>query len=217
MTKEAQLQVESNMPLVHWALRKYVSHDPGEYEDMVQEGYLALCLAVERFDVEAGVQFSTFATAYIVGWLKTYKNIKQQKYHGLGALRTYTDKKAQYSKAVRAGYSDEEALGISGMEKGDLIEFVEDSTTVFSCLQKEDNCFEEVELGVYLDEFLKYLQTRLKEKECRVFICMLREYEKHGYLPWQTEIGEELGISQSLVSRIRTKIWKLYKEYLSLE
>ncbi|MSO27603.1 MAG: SigB/SigF/SigG family RNA polymerase sigma factor [Candidatus Nanopelagicales bacterium] len=63
--------VEMHMPLVEHLARRY--RDRGEYhEDLVQVGMVGLINAVDRFDVERGLEFSTFATPTILGEIKRH-------------------------------------------------------------------------------------------------------------------------------------------------
>jgi RNA polymerase sigma factor (sigma-70 family) len=57
---------ENNMNLVYGYIRKHEIHiDSLEYDDLYQEGFLALFKACEKFDPSKGVQFNTFATTCI--------------------------------------------------------------------------------------------------------------------------------------------------------
>jgi RNA polymerase sigma factor (sigma-70 family) len=58
------LFMQRNMRLVIQIAGRYVSHDR-HISDLVQEGSLGLMRAVERFDPERGVKFSTYATWWI--------------------------------------------------------------------------------------------------------------------------------------------------------
>lgn len=63
--------VESSLGLAHQLARRFTSR--GEpYDDLVQVASLALIKAVERFDPERGVEFTTFATRTIIGELKRH-------------------------------------------------------------------------------------------------------------------------------------------------
>lgn len=71
MTPENERLVLNNMGLVKFALSRYIRVPPGLYEDLEQEGYLALCRATETYNPEAG-EFSTFAMHWIIGKIRQY-------------------------------------------------------------------------------------------------------------------------------------------------
>ena len=56
--------INANIPLVVSIARQYGSAHL-ETEDLIQEGMIGLCTAVERFDPEKGFRFSTYATYWI--------------------------------------------------------------------------------------------------------------------------------------------------------
>jgi RNA polymerase primary sigma factor len=56
--------VNANVPLVVSVVRSYANARL-EPEDLIQEGMLGLCRAVERFDASKGFRFSTYATYWI--------------------------------------------------------------------------------------------------------------------------------------------------------
>jgi RNA polymerase sigma-B factor len=63
--------VEAHIGLAHHFARKFVYR--GEpYDDLVQVGAVALIKAVDRFDPERGVEFTTFASKTILGELKRH-------------------------------------------------------------------------------------------------------------------------------------------------
>lgn len=63
--------VVDNLRLVNFVLEKYVHIPPGMYDDLYQEGCLALCKAAEKYDENVG-KFSTFAVSCILSAMKTY-------------------------------------------------------------------------------------------------------------------------------------------------
>jgi RNA polymerase primary sigma factor len=56
--------VNANIPLVVSIARQFGSAHL-ESDDLVQEGMIGLCIAVERFDAQRGFRFSTYATYWI--------------------------------------------------------------------------------------------------------------------------------------------------------
>jgi len=74
-TREAALRnrlVLENLGLVYRIVNQYAPLAPDAYEDMVQEGCLALIRAVERFRPEYGLQFSTYAYPVISGMVRNF-------------------------------------------------------------------------------------------------------------------------------------------------
>src|SRR3712207_201090 len=60
-----------HLPLVEYLAKRF--KDRGEpLDDLIQVGSVGLLKAIDRFDLERGVEFSTYATPTIVGELKRY-------------------------------------------------------------------------------------------------------------------------------------------------
>jgi RNA polymerase sigma-B factor len=63
--------VELHLPLVEHCARRFVNR--GEpFEDLVQVGTIGLIKAVDRFDAERGIEFSTYAVPTILGEIKRH-------------------------------------------------------------------------------------------------------------------------------------------------
>lgn len=63
--------IENYMYIVDILSKKFINKGI-EYEDIYQVGSLGLIYAIDRFDVEKGYEFSSFATPTIVGEIKKY-------------------------------------------------------------------------------------------------------------------------------------------------
>ena len=78
LTPEQQKMVLDNYNLPHFVMHKYFPHyqiGSYEYEDLSQEGYLGLCIAVMRYDDTISA-FSTYAINVIWGYILKYINTK---------------------------------------------------------------------------------------------------------------------------------------------
>src|SRR5437016_4612172 len=63
--------VEMHLPLVEHLARRF--RNRGEpFDDLVQVATIGLIKSVDRFDIERGVEFSTYATPTIVGEIKRH-------------------------------------------------------------------------------------------------------------------------------------------------
>ena len=63
--------VRDNTGLVSVSARKF-SGGTCEFEDLMQIGYMGLLKAIDRFDPEFGVMFSTYAVPMIMGEIRRY-------------------------------------------------------------------------------------------------------------------------------------------------
>src|SRR3954449_12886108 len=63
--------VHLHLPLVEHCARRF--RNRGEpFEDLVQVGTIGLLKSIDRFDLERGVEFSTYATPTILGEIKRH-------------------------------------------------------------------------------------------------------------------------------------------------
>ena len=63
--------VEDYLYLVEILTKKYINKGV-EYDDLYQVGSMALVYAVERYDIDKGFEFTSFATLTIIGEIKRY-------------------------------------------------------------------------------------------------------------------------------------------------
>ena len=69
------IRVEDNMGLVAEVVNKHFNGARNRmYKDLMQEGYLALCLATKSYVAECGFEFSTYAYNHIYWKLIEYVN-----------------------------------------------------------------------------------------------------------------------------------------------
>ncbi|MGW3076406.1 SigB/SigF/SigG family RNA polymerase sigma factor [Kitasatospora sp. NPDC001132] len=63
--------VEMNLSLVRFAIRRFNAHREPQ-EDLLQVGAVGLIKAIDRFDAELGVEFTTFALPTVLGEIRRY-------------------------------------------------------------------------------------------------------------------------------------------------
>ncbi len=220
--------VEMHLPLVEYLARRF--RNRGEpLEDLVQVATIGLLKSVDRFDLERGVEFSTYATPTIVGEVKRYfrdkgwairvpRRLQELKL----ALTKATSELSQRNGrsptvaeiAVHLGLTEEEVL--EGMESANAYSTVsldapdggdDDSPAVADSLGVNDESLE----GVEYRESIKPLLAQLAPRERKILI--LRFF---GGMT-QSQIAAEVGISQMHVSRLLSRTLVQLRESLLVD
>ncbi|HEX7104560.1 MAG TPA: RNA polymerase sigma factor SigF [Acidothermaceae bacterium] len=220
--------VETHLPLVEYLARRF--RNRGElHDDLVQVATIGLIKSVDRFDLERGVEFSTYATPTIVGEIKRHF---RDKGWAIRVPRRLQELKLALAKATselaqRNGRSPTvaELASYLGMSEEDVLEGLEsanaystvsldtpeggdsDALAVADTLGVVDESLE----GVEYRESLKPLLDRLPPREKR--ILLLRFF---GNMT-QSQIAAELGISQMHVSRLLARTLAQLREGLLVE
>ncbi len=209
-----QRLVEAYTNLVYFLARKFASR--GEpLEDVVQVGFVGLLMAIERFEPERGLEFSTFATPTIVGEIKRYFRDKSWAVRiprRLQELNARSRIKAEEMQNLlgRAPSVQELAEGVGATEEELLAAYEAsraqqtlgldvpptadtEATSLADRIGAVDENLERIELQGLLDSAMAHLTPRERE------IMYLRFIEE---LP-QSEVAKRLGISQMHVSRLQ--------------
>jgi RNA polymerase sigma-B factor len=200
------------MPLVRALASRYAGR--GEpLEDLVQVGALGLIKAVDRFDVDRGVEFSSYAVPTIVGEIRRHFRDKAWAMHVPRRLKELSVRLSrvldQLTTELGRSPTIAELAQATGVEEEDVIDAL-DSANAFSTrslhatfddgeetsladkLGEDDSGFAEVEDGSLVAAGL----DALDERERR--IVELRFFEEMT----QSQIAAEVGISQMHVSRL---------------
>ena len=75
--KTRDILIEKNLYIAEILAKKYVNKGI-EYDDLLQVASIGLILAIERYDIEKGYEFSSYATPTIVGEIKKFKNYQKK-------------------------------------------------------------------------------------------------------------------------------------------
>jgi RNA polymerase sigma-B factor len=220
--------VEMHLPLVEYLARRF--RNRGEpLDDLVQVATIGLIKSIDRFDLDRGVEFSTYATPTIVGEIKRHF---RDKGWAIRVPRRLQEMKLSLTKAtaelsqrngraptvaelathlelseddVLEGLESANAYAAVSLDAPDIAD--DDSTAVSDTLGAMDDALE----GVVYRESLKPLLERLPAREKN--ILMLRFF---GNLT-QSQIAADLGISQMHVSRLLARTLAQLREGLLIE
>nr|WP_240963891.1 SigB/SigF/SigG family RNA polymerase sigma factor [Streptomyces sp. C1-2] len=219
--------VRMHLPLVEHLARRF--RNRGEpLDDLTQVATIGLIKSVDRFDPDRGVEFSTYATPTVVGEIKRHFRDKgwavrvPRRLQELRlALTTATAELSQlhgrsptvHELAEKLAISEEEVL--EGLESAnaystlslDVPDTDDESPAVADTLGAEDEALE----GVEYRESLKPLLEDLPPREKR--ILLLRFFANMT----QSQIAQEVGISQMHVSRLLARTLAQLREKLLVE
>ncbi len=221
--------IEQYLPLVRSLARRY-SYRGEQLEDLVQVGCIGLIKAIDRFDVDRGVELTTYATPNIIGEIKRHfrdKGWSVRVPRGLQELnvrlsRLVEELTVQLERsptiaelAKAAGVQEEEVLEAletgqayatlslsapTGGEDGDDLDPLESLGEI----EKE---YEVSEDRAVLAPGLRVLDDRERR------ILHLRFFE--GLT--QSQIAQQVGISQMHVSRLIRRALEKIREEIAVE
>ena len=220
--KEArETLIEENMGLIHHVVKRFLGRGV-EAEDLFQIGAIGLVKAVDRFDLSFDVRFSTYAVPMIAGEIKRFLRddsmIKISRSLKELAIRAARLREQLFMERGEEPGVEELAERL-GVDPEELVQAMDGSAEVES-LQKIVyqgdgeglSLMDKVEQGKDEEEtllrqlLLEQLLRTLEPKERR--LIMLRFFHDRT----QTQVAEELGMSQVQVSRLEKKILQALKK-----
>ncbi|MFA9398768.1 MAG: RNA polymerase sporulation sigma factor SigF [Clostridiaceae bacterium] len=217
--------IEMNLPLVSSISKKFLNRGY-EYEDIFQIGSMGLIKAVNNFNLDYNVKFSTYAVPMIMGEIKRFLRddglIKVSRSLKTTARKIHYDKEKLTVKLGREPTIDE-LSNFTGIEKEQIILATESTSSLsylYDVIHQDDGApvllidklgdngseDDEVIDKIALKEALKELDKKGRQ------IIILRYFKDNT----QVEVARKLGISQVQVSRIEKKVLKEMKNRLSL-
>ena len=218
------LLVQQNQPLIKSLLKRYLGKGV-EYDDLFQLGCLGFVKAINKFDPQYQVKFTTYATPLIIGEIKRFLRDD-------GAVKVSRSVKTLYVKikkylmlksgeivpptveeiATAFGVTKEEvifAMEASHMPLHLFATSVNDEIEETSCLADKIVASDD---SAYLDKIIvKNMLARLPMRERQV---ILLRYFRNAT---QSEVARTLHLSQVQVSRIERKVLSGMKAYLTAD
>lgn len=210
-----EVLIEENLGLVHHIVRRFLGRGY-DAEDLFQIGTIGLMKAIDKFDLNFDVKFSTYAVPMIAGEIKRFlrddgmvkvgrsikengfrvKAVREKLTHELGREPTLEE------VSKESGLSTEEV--VVALEAGAEVE------SIYKSIYQADGseiylvdklAVEDKEKEALMNQMLvKQLLEGLGEQERQ--LITLRFFGEQT----QTQVAERLGISQVQVSRLEKKI-----------
>jgi RNA polymerase sigma-B factor len=209
--------VALHLPLVEHCARRF--RNRGEpFEDLVQVGTIGLIKSIDRFDLDRGVEFSTYATPTIIGEIKRYFRDKgwairvprrlQELRMQIGATT------AELTQLLGRSPTPRELAEVIGCSVEEIVEGIESSNaystlsldaaddggedggvSMLEMIGLDDEELEQIEIRESIKPLLEALPSREKR------ILLLRFFKNRT----QSEIAAEIGVSQMHVSRLLSR------------
>ncbi|MFF8811680.1 RNA polymerase sigma factor SigF [Streptomyces pactum] len=212
--------IEMNMSLVRYAAGRFRARAE-EMEDLVQVGMIGLIKAIDRFDLSRNVEFVTFAVPCIVGEMKRFfrdttwavhvpRRLQEARVELAKATEELTSRLGRAPKvaelATLMNLSEEEVIeaqvAANGYNTASLEAVVggegdrDGEAALVDFIGVEDPALDLMENCHALGPLIAQLSDRDR------LILRLRFAEEKT----QSQIGEELGVSQMHVSRLLSRI-----------
>ncbi len=219
--------MQLHLPLVDHCARRFMNR--GEpLDDLVQVGTIGLIKSVDRFDTDRGVEFSTYATPTIIGEIKRYfrdkgwairvprrlqelrmsiSSVTGDMAQDLGRSptpREIADKLGVSVEEVMEGIESANAYSTLSLDAGDSND-EGTGASMLDTLGMDDAALAHVEIR----ESIKPLIEQLPAREKR--ILLLRFFRGMT----QSQIAEEIGVSQMHVSRLLNRTLEQLRTSLS--
>ncbi|MFI3115178.1 MAG: RNA polymerase sporulation sigma factor SigG [Clostridia bacterium] len=214
--------ISGNLKLVLSVVQKF-SNKGENVDDLFQIGCIGLIKSIDNFDTSFGVRFSTYAVPMIIGEIRRYlrdnsmvrvsRSIRDLAYKALSAKENLAN------KLGRDATMDEIAkeLEVTRAEVTFALDAISDPVSIYDPVYSNDgdticlleqisdtkNTAESWISNISIQEALKKLDEREKNILCKRFFVGRT----------QTEVAEEIGISQAQVSRLeKNALAKLKKQ-----
>lgn len=215
--------LEHNSPLIKSIVKRYVGKGV-DYDDLYQLGCVGFLKAINNFDQNYDVKFSTYAVPMIAGEIKRFLRDDGS----IKVSRAIKGLAYQIQKYIDVNRDDENKISIDAIAKqfnmtvADVVFTLESSRMPISMNEKIDNdnsnspsimdkLVQSDTTEERLDKIvLKELISQLSVKDRK--IIMLRYFRDKT----QSEVAELLHVSQVQVSRLENKILQKMKNKLNI-
>lgn len=215
--------IQGNLRLVLSVIQRFGGRGESA-DDLFQVGCIGLIKAIDNFDVSHDVQFSTYAVPMIIGEIRRYlrdnnsirvsRSLRDLAYKALQVREEFFNKNNKEPTINEIANE----LGVEREELAMAIDSVQDTVSMFEpvfqdgtdtvCVMDQikdyNNTDRAWEQTITINEAMKKLPERER------MIINMRFFEGHT----QTEIAEEIGISQAQISRLEKNALKYLRKHV---
>ncbi|HHV38151.1 MAG TPA: SigB/SigF/SigG family RNA polymerase sigma factor [Tepidimicrobium sp.] len=218
--------IERHMYIAEILAKKYTNKGI-DYDDIYQVACMGLIYAVDRFDVDKGYEFSSFATPTIIGEIKKHFRDKGWTIRVPRRIQELSKKinnaKVILSQELKRSPTVEDIANYLNSTEEEILEAMEGSKVYtpqsLDLTYDSNNDDKDLNLADLIGEedayFDKIENSDFLIRAMRKFNDMEKKILQDRYFDRRTQvsIAEELGISQMTVSRVEKRIIeKLQKE-----
>ena len=215
--------IKGNLRLVLSVIKRFTNSNENA-DDLFQIGCVGLMKAVDNFDPDREVKFSTYAVPMIIGEIRRYlrdnnsirvsRSLRDTAYKALQIKERLTAEREKEPTAEEIA----KEMGLTRENVVMALDAIQDPVSLFEPIyhdggdtlfvmdqvsdkkSREENWIEELSLEAAME--------RLNERER--YIIRLRFFEGKT----QMEVAEEIKISQAQVSRLEKNALKVMRQYL---
>ena len=220
--------VMSHLNLVRFLASKFKNR--GEpLDDLVQVGTIGLIKAIDRFDPERGLEFTTYATPTILGEIKRHFRDKGWSVRVPRRLQELSSKVNQatdeLTKELQRTPSTEEVASKLGVTVEEVLEAME-SSSAYSSVPLESGGSDDDDAPAVIDHYASVDQDLAASDDRMVIEDTIKEFSpreqevirmRFNDNLTQVEIAKRLGVSQVQVSRLLRRTLKKLQEKVDPE
>lgn len=202
-----------NSPLIKSIVKRYLNKGV-EYEDLFQLGAMGFVKAINNYDANFNVKFTTYAVPMIAGEIKRFLRddgsvkVSRSIKHNAILIKNFLQ---EYNNKNNASPSLEEISSSLNIEINDVVLALEANVSPISLDEKFSNDADSVVMAERLADSFS-VESMVNKLALREMIKSLSAREKQVIImryyldKTQSEIAKELGVSQVQISRIENKI-----------
>lgn len=216
--------IKGNLRLVLSVIKRFSASNENP-DDLFQIGCIGLMKAIDNFNTELDVKFSTYAVPMIIGEIRRYlrdnnairvsRSLRDTAYKAIYAKENYVKKNAKEPTIMEIA----EEIGIDKEEIVYALDAIQSPVSLYDPVYSEGG--DTLYVMDQISDKKNKEENWVEDLSLREAIDRLGEREKHIIKlrffggRTQMEVAEEIGISQAQVSRLEKNALKAMRNYLS--